>query len=58
MQITIWEIADCWTESEILQYRKQLLEQIKVFDEAMKIKITRLQNTLINIPNTDRGLTS
>lgn len=50
MQITSYEIADCWTEEEILIFRKKLCEDIKVFNEGLEIKIERLKNTKINEP--------
>lgn len=51
MQITSYEIADCWTEQQILQFRKKLLEEISLLNEALEIKIQRLKNTKINVQN-------
>jgi len=48
MQITIYEIADCWSEKEILEYRKKLEEEIETFNQAIELKIKRLENIKIN----------
>lgn len=47
MPITPWEIADCWTEEEILIYQKELEEKIKIFNKAIQIKIERLKNSML-----------
>lgn len=44
MQITPYEIADCWTEEEILKYSQKLNEEIQIFNQAIELKIKRLEN--------------
>jgi hypothetical protein len=51
MQITIWEIADCWSEEEILKYQKELLKSINILNKTLDLKIERLQKLKIEIVN-------
>jgi hypothetical protein len=52
MQITIWEIADCLTEEELLKYRKELSSEIEIFNRAIELKMARLENLKIKEPIT------
>lgn len=58
MQITCCEIADCWTEEEILKYWKKLDQEIEVFNQAIELKIKRLENLKILIALREGETTS
>lgn len=44
MQIAPYEIADCWSEEDILKYFQKLNGEIEVFNQAVELKIKRLEN--------------
>jgi hypothetical protein len=43
----LYEIADCFSEEEILQYREELKKAIDIFNKAISLKIIRLENLKI-----------
>lgn len=49
MQITPYEIADCWTEEEIIKFRKESLEALEILNAALDIKIQRMQNLKLDM---------
>ena len=48
MQITEFEIADCWSEEEIMIYRDKLQREIEIFNKAMELKIQRLEKLTLD----------